>query len=317
MTYSATIPLVNVDQSYPIKNYGNVQVQLSKNPLAEKSVIVTTSNPKGYVDWTQSESAEAFTAFKEIANVWKAIGLADQYLVYGRQAVGGGDKSFRWEAVPYYKTSNWVSEVWQQIVVLWKIAMGALGASEETLQAWSREYETAFIQKSVQTQFEAVQTQVEVQGKIDPFCNPVQFEKQCVLEGDKVRVLYNYAPIGLGDEKLHFLFMPKRHEADFNKFTEEEYLEIADLSKKMIVHFAEKTQLEDIHLFRKFGKDAGQTVFHGHLHMVLTATKTENFWGFLKVAKNILFNSSPLSEGELKSRVEKFRVDLKPIQETY
>ncbi|MBA3237765.1 MAG: HIT domain-containing protein [Parachlamydiaceae bacterium] len=305
MDYSANIPLLNVDQSYMLKNYGDVQTELSKAPLADKSVIVTTRDGKRYVDWTEDDSSHAFTAFKEIANVWQQIGLSDQYLVYGKQSLRGEDQSFRWEAVPYYHTTNWFSEVWQQLVVLFKIAVGGLTASEETLREWTEEYTTA----SSNPKEILLKQEQHLGENVDAFCNPKVINNQWILEGDKVRVLYSYAP--LGEEKLHFLFMPKRHEPDFNKFTEEEYLEIADLSKKMIVHLSEKyTQIEEVHFFRKFGKDAGQTEFHGHLHMVLTASKTDNFWSYLKVACNILFFSPRLSDADLKIRVEGFRNEL-------
>lgn len=318
MSFNTDVLVGTIEPSYVIKEYGSTQVKLSRNPLAEKAVIITTEDPKPYSDWTVPESFGAFLAFKEIANVWQAIGLEDEYLVYGRQRLGSEDTSFHWEAVPYYKTTNWFSEVWQQLVVLCKIAFGALGISEETLNAWYEEYTTAFAQYKSQNQDEAIQVEPEIEAeRKDPFCNPVQIEKQCVLEDVNVRVLYNYAPLGLGEEKLHFLFMPKRHEADFNQFTDDEYLEIADLSKKLIVHFSENRHIEDVHLFRKFGKGAGQTVFHGHLHMVLTATKTETYWGYFKVAMNILFNSRPLPEDILRDSVEGFKRELKPIQDTY
>lgn len=49
----------------------------------------------------------------------------------------------------------------------------------------------------------------------------------------------------------------------------------------------------------KTGIDAGQTVPHFHLHLMVEADKAEGIWGRLKIAKNILFNMVPLMNHRL------------------
>ena len=58
--------------------------------------------------------------------------------------------------------------------------------------------------------------------------------------------------------------------------------------------FKQTRKAEDIYLFHKTGIDAGQTVPHWHMHLIVTANKTQGFFGKLTVLKNMLFGSSPM-----------------------
>ncbi len=300
-----------LDTPHIIKEYKDIRIELPKNPLAKNSLRILPKEQKAYTEWSNEETSEVFLAFKEIANVWEETKTATQYLVYGRQVIK--ENSFNFEVVPYYETSNFLTRILQQIVVLWKITFGSSQVSKEHLKNKETAYRKDFeAQKNLAV--EVVEPAENVPGK-DAFCNEAVINKQSVLEGKNVRVLYNYAPIGFGGERLHFLLMPKRHEADFNLLTNDEYSEIDDLSKKIISYFSEKRKLEEAYIFRKFGKDAGQTVDHGHLHVVLTSSKVQSFMGKLSVFKNMLITPSPLPATELQEKVESLRLELKHINE--
>ena len=148
------------------------------------------------------------------------------------------------------------------------------------------------------------------QREADPFCNDKVIQKQLLFEGSKIYVLYNYAPVALGKEKLDFLILPKCHRARFSDLTQSEYIEAMHYSQALIRHFNQKGFLTT-YLFDKTGDEAGQTVLHWHQHVIFTKSKTEELLGKLKVFKNMLFGSSPLSVEALQERVLHLRVELK------
>ena len=150
-----------------------------------------------------------------------------------------------------------------------------------------------------------------VQGN-DAFCNPKVLDKQRVFEGKEINVLYNYAPIGLGEEKLHFLIVPKEHHPNFSDLTKSEYLESMQLSQKLIKFYQGKG-FHTAYLFDKTGAEAGQTVPHWHEHVVFTATKTQELFGKWTVLKNMVLGSSPLPPKELQNRVQSLKKELAEV----
>jgi hypothetical protein len=78
------------------------------------------------------------------------------------------------------------------------------------------------------------QTENEPGSSQDAFCNNQVIQKQRVMEGDKINILYNYAPIGLGGEKLHFLITPKTHRTTLKDLTENEYGEAQLITQQLI-----------------------------------------------------------------------------------
>jgi diadenosine tetraphosphate (Ap4A) HIT family hydrolase len=163
-------------------------------------------------------------------------------------------------------------------------------------------------------QFQIENSSVENESDViisgtDPFCNPEIIQKQLVFEGSEVNVLYNYAPIGLGQEKLHFLIVPKIHRVGFSELSQTEYLEAMELSQKLI-NFYQKRNHPIVYVFHKTGVEAGQTVPHWHQHIVFAETGAQEFFSKMAVLKNMMIGASPLSSEELKGRVQLLRTDL-------
>lgn len=300
---SATLSALDLPQ-HVVDEHGSISINIPEKPLTDESLQVTTSNGKTYVDWTRDNRTDAFASLQKTAALWKQKGTAEQYLVYGKQAA---DKPFNWEIVPYHKTRSWFGRIWQQLVVLWRITFGGKTLSEERLEA----ERVAFKNFSPPLQKTAEKIG-NIAEKKDAFCDPKVINKQRVLEGKSVNVLYNYAPIGFGGERLHFLITPKEHRTKFTDLTQQEYLEATELAQKLMRHFKQTRKAEDIYLFHKTGIDAGQTVPHWHMHLIVTANKTQGFFGKLTVLKNMLFGSSPMKDAPLKKKVNTLSQELNP-----
>lgn len=131
-----------------------------------------------------------------------------------------------------------------------------------------------------------------------------------VFEGKKINVLYNYAPLVGGKEKLHFLIVPKQHRPKFSDLTEAEYLEAMVIAQKLISFYKDKGY-HTAYLFDKSGREAGQTVPHWHEHLVFPSTQA--FLVMLSVLKNILIGPSCIPQDELQIRVQSLKKELSAI----
>lgn len=250
-----------------------------------------------FATWTEENRTEAFDMIQRIVQQWDLRGI-HQYLIYGKEDPAS---SFKWEVVPYPEESVRLAK---QFTVLWNIVFGGTFVSPS---------ERNEIAQSLRENPSAAKTH-EAAQKIfqDPFCNSDVVNRQRIFAGKKVDVLYNYAPIAIGEEKLHFLIIPKEHREKFSDLTLEEYLEANEVAQKLIRYYANKGYAT-AYLFDKNGPDAGQTVPHWHEHLVFTASKTEEVLGKLKVFKNMLFYSSPLPPQELQQRVQALKAELTPV----
>ncbi|NGX27254.1 MAG: hypothetical protein K940chlam6_01187 [Chlamydiae bacterium] len=305
----ATFALSGVDlrtEKCVVDEIGSVQVHLPEKSLSAQSLQVETRNSQKYNDWSKDDSSSAHQLLRKIIYTWKQKEIAEQYLIYGKQHL---DEPFHWEIVPYHKSSMIFGRIWQQFQVLWRVTFGGTTTSNEALQKKQSEYNKALTDSTALFD-QQVKKVAEVAKSDDAFCNPSVIEKQKVFEGKEVNVLYNYAPIGFGGERLHFLIVPKQHRTTFEEITKEEYLESMDLAKRMITHFSDKRQIQSAYLYHKTGVDAGQTVPHWHTHLVLTTNNTQDFLGKLTVLKNMLFGSFPLKGKKLEASVEKYKTEL-------
>ncbi len=274
-------------------------------PLASGSVkLVPNSSEKSFSNWMASDEIETYELIQRVVQVWQKKGITD-YLRYGKE-YSESNCAFGWEVVPYPKNA-W--SYWQQFTVLWNSAFGGSCLSKVKRQEIAREF-----QKDKELFSELQTKQVEsIQGTLkgnDAFCHQKVIDKQVVFEGKEVVVLYNYAPIVLGDGKLHFLVVPKQHRPSFSDLTQTEYLETMQLSQKLVNFYRDKG-CPTAYLFDKTGARAGQSVPHWHEHIVFTATKTQEWLGRLSIFKNMLFGSSPLSDKELQTRVAELKVELR------
>lgn len=274
-------------------------------PLAERSLkVLPLGSPAAFRDWTDQHHQESYHVLRKIASIWQNKQEDHQYLVFGKENLFQPDQ-FDWEIVPYHQTCCSLSRFFQQFAVLWNICFGAPELSEKQKVEMAQEYISDF------AIFSEEPLKISETVADDPFCDPAVIQMQRVLEGQTINVLYNYAPIGFGGERLHFLFVPKMHKQDFNDLSENEYTEACQLVNRLLQHFAmTRESLIDAYLFHKTGKEAGQAVFHWHLHLVVTSNAAQDFFGKLTVLKNMLSGSSPLSAEELAEKVESLRCEL-------
>ncbi|MCB1213063.1 MAG: HIT domain-containing protein [Chlamydiia bacterium] len=293
-----------------VKSLDSIAIQLPEKPLAAKSLQVTTQTHKPYREWSKLDRSNSYSALQKITAVWRKTGVADQYLIYENQH--SDDRSFTWEVIPYRSTSTCISRLWQQLLVLWKVIFGGSVPAESQQLSELDETRPLFLDFDTSTQ-RTHQVNDEQAGN-DAFCQREVIAQQVVLEGKLVNVLYNYAPIGFGGERLHFLIVPTAHRTDFGTLSRDEYLEATDLAQKLMGHFSETRPIENCYLYHKTGADAGQTVLHWHLHLILTSSKSQDVFGKLTVLKNMIIGSSPISREELADRVRGFREEFEGIQ---
>ncbi len=310
-----------VDNSYVVCGQVDAQVEVPKTRLAPGSLIVAP-NSQPYNSWGRDAIRASYDQLQKIAACWKTAGTSegyttDQFMVYGRQHYSGSlAESFKWEIVPYYKSAlGKLGRFIQQIMTLVRIVFGGTVASESSLQRTQSFYQANLPKNLVGSEIsKTVQGVFKDEIGNDPFCNPDRIAKQRVLEGERVNVLYNYAPIGFGGERLHFLITPKAHKEGFTELSLEEYEEAVTLSKLLMDFYESSRKVHDVHLFHKTGVDAGQTVPHWHMHMIFTLSETQAFMGKLTVLKNMLFGSSPMNEKALSDRIAKLTEELNTVQ---
>lgn len=265
----------------------SLEVVAPKKPLTEESLQIVKPGAT-YADWTAEDHAQSYDLFQKMACKLNA----ETFLIKGET-----EPEFKWEFVPFQKTASTVTRFWNQFRVLWSVSFGGAVATPAN-------------QASLKDRFTAPEDYSPQSEKIDKacaFCRPACIESQEVLEGERVRVLYNYAPIGFGGERLHFLIIPKIHRQDFRDLTKEEYVEAAELSQKLIAELSKTRAIQKTFLFHKTGVDAGQVVPHWHMHVVLTASGTQEAWGKLTILKNMLVPPKPLPPEALSKKVQELK----------
>jgi histidine triad (HIT) family protein len=94
------------------------------------------------------------------------------------------------------------------------------------------------------------------------FCKIVKGEipSKKVTENDKFLAFYDINPIA----PVHILIIPKEHFEKFDSTPDEIFPQMAEFIKEV----AKKLNLSDYRLITNNGKNAGQEVFHLHVHMV-------------------------------------------------
>lgn len=272
----------------------NLKVTVPKHPLAPRSVVVIpTGEDRDY--------KEEYDTFQKIAQITQG-----PYMIYSKESLQ--KPSLKWEFVPYPKTGWWL---WNQIKVLWNISFGGWMTPVVTRQQVAKSYKDAFEQNP-----SAKQTAKKTEKiAYDVFCDPEKIKRQLIVEGKKVNILYDVAPIAIGKEKLHFLIITKEHRATFEELTQEEYKEVQEFGESLTDFYAKKGY-QTVYRFNKNGHDAaerkqvGQTVPHWHEHFVVTATKTEEWFGKWMVLKGMLWGKKILSDQEFESRVTALRKEL-------
>lgn len=291
-------------QDLKIQEQQEITAAIPGKQLAEGSLKIAGKEEKVLTDWTREEHQASFDLMKKITSFWNRTNTAPQFLVLGKETEG----QFSWEVVPQKDCDSPLSKFWQQFQVLWRVAFGGKAYSEQTREAYQ-----AYYQGPLSTPFQDRWPQeIKVNANNDAFCNENIIEKQKVLEGNTIRVLYDYRPMGIGEEKLHFLFVPKEHRATFRDLTEEEYLEAMDLCKGVMSSLSKTRNIYTQYLLHKTGWDAGQTVGHWHLHLITSMSSTEDWAGKAKVFGKMLSITNSALRGEaLRLPVEKYREEFK------
>ncbi|MDN3506650.1 MAG: HIT family protein [Simkaniaceae bacterium] len=287
-----------------IESFRDVDISVSKRPLSYGALDVSSRKDHTLEQWTTAEDKSAFAAMQKGVRVWEKDGI-EQYLIYGKS------QSSKWELVPFHKPWTIVGRIWNQFLVLIRTVFGGAFLSASAKQMWHNKYKTAF-QSDLKPQEQCKQ---EIAS--DPFCTDETIEKQSVFEGKTVRILYNYAPIGFGGERLHFLIVPKLHKEKFSQLSEAEYIEACSLSRKLLQRLEENRSVVEVHHYHKTGVDAGQTVPHWHMHVVVITSKAQGFFGKLTVLKNMLIGSSPMKGDALSTKVKALQRELEGLNGSF
>lgn len=246
----------------------------------------------------------------------RAIGRQFSYLIYNCTKTQHPDSFNRWEFVPYKKASgSFLSKIkylWQQITVLWRIIFGPKVLSKSTKQKVINEYKRhadAFTGKLSQM---FPKPEIDQKCQKSFFCNQKNRKKQTVILGKTIDVLYDYAPIGFGSNRLHFLVITKTHKTDFSELSSEEYVEAEHLIQSLISHY-DKKGYQTVYRYHKKGIEAGQTVPHWHQHVIFIKNKRQDRLGKFDVFKRMLFGAKRLSPKELAKQVKVLKDELKEI----
>lgn len=273
---------------------------LPNHQILDHSVQVITPCKK-FTDLSEQHHSDSYQFLQRIVQIWKNSCIADQHLTYAKI----NSDSFTWDVVPCPKCHSWISRKIQLIILVFRILFGGKTVTNESRQQQLSKYGSMLNKTPNAIEPPSIPSKGE-----DVFCKKEVIDSQSVLEGNKTQIIFNYAPIGFGGERLHFLIIPKQHRETFSELTKEEYCESLALSQKLIKHFSATRKVHNVYLQHKSGKDAGQTVYHWHLHVIISTNKSQEFWGRLTFLKNIIFGPSILSPKELEKTVDGFKKEL-------
>jgi hypothetical protein len=173
--------------------------------LLHQSVFLVAPQ-KQFCSWSPQNHADSYLFMQRIAQAWKNSHMTHQYLIYGKV----DSHPFTWEMVPYQKCCTFIGRVFQQSQVLWRTVFGGVKILEKEIEDQVKRYEL-LLSKSPQTG----EPSDAPSKSDDSFCKHDTIERQWVMTGKKINVLFNYAPIGFGGERLHFLLVPKQHRKMF------------------------------------------------------------------------------------------------------
>jgi undecaprenyl-diphosphatase len=284
----------------PVQGYfyydAHIEASVPARQLAPKSFVIEAQQ-KRYELWDTNDHKSAYRVMQAAADYFQN----DPFLVYGLND-HTEDSLFRWEFVPYRKTSNVFSRHWQQACVAYRVMFGGT-----IISAKQRAEQEAIYEKVLDAVRPEDRVYSENEKGNDAFCDSKVINSQLVLEGKQINVLYNYAPIGQGEHKAHFLFIPKAHRKDFRELTEEEYTEASQLSQFVIDRLKETRNIQRAYLFHKTQIDAGQTVPHWHLHLVATENPRNDLLSKISWLYRMTFGASPLPKNKLAEEIRYYR----------
>ena len=98
------------------------------------------------------------------------------------------------------------------------------------------------------------------------FCKIANGEipSRTIYEDDMFRVILDLGPAAKG----HALVLPKEHFANLYEIPEEWCAKAFCVAKKVAAQMTEKLGCDGFNLLQNNGVEAGQTVFHFHIHLI-------------------------------------------------
>jgi diadenosine tetraphosphate (Ap4A) HIT family hydrolase len=288
--------------SFVVKEAETMQILVPERPLGSGSLQIEPINDqKKYSQWEPENHLEAYRLIQKIAQVWGKQGISD-YMVYARED-SNQPASFHWEIIPFPQTTSTKNRLFKQIKILWNTTYGPTRLSDSKRSRQANEFRTEldFLTHNLIEENDLPSKHI---GH-DLFCSPSIIDAQRVYEGKTVNLLYDYAPL----TKLHFLIVTKKHHEKFAELSEEEYLEAALLTQKLMLYYQQKGY-RFTNLFVKTGKEAGQSQPHWHQHLIFTSSRKEELSGVLIILKNLFFGHSPLSKEMLNERISTLKAEL-------
>ena len=141
-----------------------------------------------------------------------------------------------------------------------------------------------------------------------PFCKADVIARQCYWEGTHCRALVNRLQLSPGAS----LIIPKRHVERMEDLSSEEWDEIRRIIPIVQEVFVKAYGVEDFVLALQNGSEAGQTVFHSHMHMLprkeLSAFQKLAFWVALLHDTVCGRGALTLQPSELEAQTIRFKV---------
>jgi diadenosine tetraphosphate (Ap4A) HIT family hydrolase len=276
------------------------RVYIPPRQFTPLSLTIRDKSISQFSNLTAAAHKEQFTLKQKVIDAWNSSGITKQYMIYAEI-----DKDcFAWSIIPYQACKTFLGRAVQQLQVLWRIIFGGFKVSDSVAVEKEKTYKALFEKAPTNP------TYTIGDAGNDAFCDETVIQRQVVITGRKVDVLFNYAPIGFGGEKLHFLVVPRDHFETFSELSEEAYMETMQHTQHLVEHFTKSRPVKKVYLMNKTGIDAGQTVKHWHMHVIFSTNTAQDWFGKLTVVWNILFGARPLSAQALAARVTDLRKEL-------
>ena len=98
------------------------------------------------------------------------------------------------------------------------------------------------------------------------FCQIIRKEAPAsmVYEDEQVAAFLSNRPVNVG----HTLVVPKKHYTDVYEIPDEEAAYLFKVAKRIARAVKEATGIQGIRIVQNNGRDAGQVIFHLHVHVI-------------------------------------------------
>ena len=90
------------------------------------------------------------------------------------------------------------------------------------------------------------------------------FDTNTLYEDKDFRVIFDASPATVG----HVLILPKEHSANVFELPDDTAAKVFVLAKKIATVLKQVTGCDGVNILQNNGEEAGQTVFHFHMHII-------------------------------------------------